>query len=467
MEVVKGYKLPFKSTPIQLSEPSIPIFSNSETFLVNESVKKLLETAAIVESVEESGQFVSKIFTVSKPDGSRRPIINLKKLNEFIDSPHFKMESIKVACTLVNRNSFMAVIDLKEAYHAIPIDNDHQKFLKFRWNGKLYKYTCLPFGLSVAPFLNTKITKPVLAFLRSKGFLLVGYLDDTLVIGNTLTQCADRVNEIIAIFDSLGFVVNFEKSQLVPAQEIRFLGFILNSVEMKLRLQLDKVDKILQKCKIVQKIRNVQIQTVAELIGMLIAATPATKYGLLYTRQLESEKTEALFQNSGNYKKIMHISEKSVSDLSWWISKLGSEWQYLRPRTPLLTITSDASPSGWGAECNSNEARGNWSEDHLGLHINVLELWAVFYGLNTFATRKDMHIMLRVDSSTAMGYINKLGGCKSFQCHDVAKLIWKWCEEREIIITATYINTKDNFVADRLSRAKVDVSDFMLSIILF
>lgn len=112
---------------------------------------------------------MSTVFTVPKPDGTRRPILNLKKLNEFIDCPHFKMETIRTASDLIFTDCFMSVIDLKDAYHAIPISQNSQKYLKFRWKGTLYCYTCLPFGLCLAPYLYTKLTKPIVARLRSQG----------------------------------------------------------------------------------------------------------------------------------------------------------------------------------------------------------------------------------------------------------------------------------------------------------
>ena len=60
-------------------------------------------------------------------------------------------------------------IDLKDAFFHIPILKTHCKFLRFFWRGKLYQFLVLPFGLCTAPFIFTKITKPVAAFLRLKG----------------------------------------------------------------------------------------------------------------------------------------------------------------------------------------------------------------------------------------------------------------------------------------------------------
>jgi hypothetical protein len=69
---------------------------------------------------------------------------------------------------------------------------------------------------------------------------------------------------------------------------------------MKLFLPEDKINRVIKKCRELLEKRICKIQQVAEVLGNIVAATPATKYGLLYTRQLESEKTQALSLNFGN-----------------------------------------------------------------------------------------------------------------------------------------------------------------------
>lgn len=84
--------------------------------------------------------------------------------------------------------------------------------------------------------------------------------------------------------------------------------------------------------------------------------------------------------------------------------------------------------------------------------VNVKELWAIFYGVKSLVHSEKIHVLIRTDSSTALAYVNKFGGCRSTGAHDVAKKLWQWAESREIILSANYINTKDNFIADKLSR---------------
>jgi len=96
------------------------------------------------------------------------------------------MESIKTAISLVSRTTWMGVVDLTVAYHGIHIHSSHHKYFKFRHRDQLYSFTCVPFGLCIAPWLYTTLNKPVISFLRRKGVVLVSYLDDNLLIAQTL-----------------------------------------------------------------------------------------------------------------------------------------------------------------------------------------------------------------------------------------------------------------------------------------
>ena len=64
--------------------------------------------------------------------------------------------------SLVSPGCFMAVFDLKDAYLVVPIAGSYVKFI---WNGQVYMYVVLPFGLSSAPRKFMKLLKPILALL--------------------------------------------------------------------------------------------------------------------------------------------------------------------------------------------------------------------------------------------------------------------------------------------------------------
>ena len=138
----------------------------------------------------------------------------------------------------------MAVLDLKDDYYSVPINLQHRKFLRFEFKGTLYEFTCLPNGLSSAPRVFTKLMKPVLAVLRFKGYRIVRYIDDILLIAETPDKLSQVVADTIALLRTLGFTIHDTKSITVPSQIAKCFGFILNSRNMTISMVPEKADCI-------------------------------------------------------------------------------------------------------------------------------------------------------------------------------------------------------------------------------
>ena len=143
------------------------------------------------------------------------------------------MESLSTVISLVKRNCFMASIDLKDAYYSGPVAPGHQKYLKFLWKGQLYKFVCFPNGLAFCPRKFTKLLKPFNSTLRQLGRLSVSHIDDSYLQGDDYSDCAKNVIATVRLFDSLGFTVHPTKSSFIPSQKLIILGFLIDSVEMK------------------------------------------------------------------------------------------------------------------------------------------------------------------------------------------------------------------------------------------
>ena len=54
---------------------------------------------SVVPREQKAKGFLSQLFCVPKKNGGKRPIINLKRLNSFVETLHFKMESIHMLKT--------------------------------------------------------------------------------------------------------------------------------------------------------------------------------------------------------------------------------------------------------------------------------------------------------------------------------------------------------------------------------
>lgn len=72
---------------------------------------------------------------------------------------------------------------------------------------------------------------------------------------------------------------------------------------------------------------------------------------------------------------------------------------------------------------------GTKKKAELTQYINYLDLKATFFGLTCFAAQKqNCEILLRIDNTTAVSYINRMGGIKYPKLNAIAKKIWQWCE---------------------------------------
>ena len=112
-------------------------------------------------------------------------MINLKALNQLINTKHFKMECIHMVKDLLKSGAGLPRVDLKDVYFSIPINWTHRRYLRFQALGKMYHFTCIPFRLSSAPWVFTKTLKPVLALLQEMSMRLVAYIDDILILAES------------------------------------------------------------------------------------------------------------------------------------------------------------------------------------------------------------------------------------------------------------------------------------------
>ena len=222
LQFVKGTKIEFKPgvTHFQTCvQPST--FNQSRSDIAALEIDKLLSKVVLHVSLEEEREFISPVFVRSKPDRTFHVILSLQCFNEFVQGYHFKLDTLESVIRLMKPKCFTASIDLN---YSVSVAKEHQKYLKFIFNGTLSKYKCLPNGLSSAPRVFTKLLKPAHAWLRTQGHFNLGYIDDSYLQGDTYVKCNNNVKATAFLFKRLGFNLHLTKSVIIPTQNLLFLG---------------------------------------------------------------------------------------------------------------------------------------------------------------------------------------------------------------------------------------------------
>lgn len=102
------------------------------------------------------------------------------------------------------------------------------------------------------------------------------------------------MESVIKLLTRLGFFINFEKASLIPNTSMRFLGFILDSVEMVLKPPEDKVTKALHLIQTFLEFKTFKIREVASLIGVVNHLSHDVDYGKAHIKGLGNDKIDAL-----------------------------------------------------------------------------------------------------------------------------------------------------------------------------
>ena len=464
-----GYSIPLREIPKQKHLPKNPKATGSAFDVLVEEALQLKSKGAVKAVTSCDGQYISSYFAVPKPRrvDQFRPILNLKYFNDFVSKYKFSMESLTSVRDWIQPGYFACSLDLKDAFLHIAMNNDSKKYLRFRWLDELLEWQALVFGLTCSPRVITKVIKPVIAFLRATWNILISiYIDDLLLQARTYEECVYHTQIVIVLFMALGWEFKWQKCTLIPSQQFVHLGFQFDTNLMTISVPTEKVKRLVSLCSDIYQQKSSSVLMLEKIIGTMESNRPAVPLAAMHYRSLQKQLIVAK-RFGRDPDKIIFLSQKSLTELSWWINPLGFAANATAPiREPkqTLDIWSDANTVRGGAHCSRGKFhQRNWTEKELSLdpHINLLELRAAKESL--FLAQPGDIIRLHLDSQVAAAYIRHQGGTKSQILSDEACLLWKEAVSRKVtLLTPHWLSSKDNAMADFLTRHTLPQWEFQL-----
>jgi ribonuclease HI len=462
--VSQGYYIPFLARPNLTCQVIRTILPQSQHAVLLEEIQQMLVKNAIEEVNPQTPGFYSTFFLVPKKDGGQRPVLNLKRLNKFVQVKSFKMQTLQLVLAQLHQGDWLASLDLKDAYFHVPVHPDYRKYMRFEFLGNLYQFKVLPFGLSTAPRVFTKILAPVIGLLHQKGIYIYPYLDDCLIVAKSKHMLQRALITTQEVLMQAGFVINFKKSHLSPVQRLKFLGLEIDTTLAAAFLPELRAQQLVLCCQRFMRVGQYQsIKMFLRLLGLMAATLLAVPYARLYMRPIQ------LYMNQNRDAKIHSLSHKImipcklVPVFRWWASMSnltqGLPWN---PPSPSVTLTTDASLKAWGGHLGDLRVQGRWTPLQSLNHINVLEMLAVFKALKAFQVTHQT-VLVQTDNTTVISYINKAGGTKSLQLCHLTWDLFAWCREHQVQLQAVHIPGTMNVVADRLSRHLASPTEWELN----
>ena len=420
---------------------------------------------------QELEGFYSTYFVVPKKDGGVRPILNLKPLNRCLPKQRFKMETLQSIISMMQPGLWLASVDLKDAYFHVPIAKKQWKYLRFAINGRAFQYKVTPFGLSPAPRLFTKVIDIIIVWLRLRGIRLHAYLDDVILIGSSPQEVLHALRMTIQVFAMAGFIINVKKSDLTPSQDLVYIGGRFRTDLGRVFLPEDRVAALVKVARVFMRVgQRLQARLWLQLLGLMAATIPSVQQARYRMRPIQWFLKRRWSAKRDKLHTLVMVTMELLPALQWWSDPHNlTQGRPFQEPTHQLTVTTDASMEGWGGHSSVGGDHqlfsGLWSQkERRKCHINLLELRAIRLTLENlvhFVTNKVVRV--ECDNTTAIYYLNKQGGTKSWPMCLEAALLYEWILQHGVTLRAVHRPGVDNVLADFLSRNRPDPTEWSLS----
>jgi hypothetical protein len=182
------------------------------------------------------------------------------------------------------------------------------------------------------------------------GIRSIFYLDDILVLGSTFLNCQANLQRALSILIEVGFIINWEKSNLIPTTNFTFLGMPWDSVEGSLSLPESKLQQLHSQASTLLSCAAPTCRQVMVLTGLVAAFHKAVPLLRLKSRYIQLSLNS--YSSVKDLQRTVTFLVEARRDLQWIrLLQIGDCHGHLWPLTAedcSIEVQTDASGRGFG-----------------------------------------------------------------------------------------------------------------------
>lgn len=203
-------------------------YSETDRKFIIDEINVLLKDKVIEESMSP---WRAQVLITGGGTHRKRLVIDYSQtINKFTELDAYPLPSIEALVSKIANNKYFSQIDLKSAYHQVPIHRKERPYTAFEACGKLYQFTRIPFG----------VTNGVSAFQRTMQFIInaeklqetYAYLDDVTICGKTQIEHDTNLKNFMAAVKKYKLTLNEDKCKFC-SDSISLLGYTVKNNTIK------------------------------------------------------------------------------------------------------------------------------------------------------------------------------------------------------------------------------------------
>ena len=414
---------------------------------------------------KDNGKETRLIFHLSYPKGGSS--INSETPSDLCSVQYCDFSDAVRRCLEEGQFCYVGKSDMKSAFRnlGLLVENFPWLLLKARSpiDGRIYWFVekCLPFGASISCSHFQRFSDSVAHIVKVKnhGKTTVNYLDDYLFADFLKRLCDAQIQRFLDICSEIGFPVSLEKT-FWGTQLLAFLGLLLDTARQIVCIPEAKVTRALELIDEMLAGKKTTVYKIQRLAGFLNFLCRSIVPGRAFTRRMYSYYTPTMKPHHH-----LNIRKEIRDDLEVWKNFLSDAGKvYCRPFMDFLRILkademdwyTDASGGiGFGGHLEHRWFQEKWSADFLRNKkpsIQFLELYAVTVSVLLWGhLYTNKRIKLYCDNENVVRILDEnSSGCKN--CMVLVRILVKACLSWNLRIFGQHVRTKDNYLADALSR---------------
>jgi len=479
-ELYRGFTEGFR---LQYTGPRISVFSSnlaSASQFKNETLKKLEKE---IQQGRMLGPFlfkpistlrISPIGLVPKHDGGWRLITNLShpsenSVNGYIDSDVCKVkyssfDSVLSMIYKLGCRAKIGKIDISQAFRLLIVHPSDFDLLGIYFEGYYYIDKCLPMGCAISCSLFEKFSTFIHWLVEQKSGLktLDHYLDDFIFAGaSSSNDCFLLMETFFSVSRELGIPIA-EKKTVGPTTVLDFLGFIIDTVHMMVKIPQDKLVRLRVSLLDVLTKKKITLKDLESVTGLMSFCSKAIPSARAFIRRFYD-----LIASVNNKKPhyFVRINKEVKKDVQVWLDFLEhfngicfipDDCWFTNHTLELYTDSSGNSQLGCGAYFRGHWAQFrwpcSWCDSDIMKNMSLLELIPIILALWIWSPElRNKKVSFYIDNQALVSIINK----RTSKDKKIMKLIRSLVfltMDNSIQFKALHIEGVKNNIADAISR---------------
>ena len=373
---------------------------------------------------------------------------------------YMSMDDLVQRITSYGTGTLLGKLDIADAFKHILVRSRDWDLLGSTYYNlethqkQYYVDLVLPFGLRSSPKLFNEYADALQFIMLKNGVSeCMHYMDDYVTLGpKNSTQCRNNLEIMQKVCDDIGFSINPNKLVL-PNTVIEFIGFIVDTNNMELRISENRLRDIIAELTLWEGRKTCKKRELLSIIGKLIFVSKVVRSGRTFVRRLIdlSRKVKYLHHR-------VNLNLSARKDIQWWLAYLPS-WNGITmlydsvwTTNQQLELYTDSSDIAIGAYFNDAWFYEVLDDKLRNMSINWRELYAIVIAITTWGKQLASKRLLIYCDNLSICYILQKGTSKSEIIMDLVRQLFYICAQYNIELSAKYVSTVNNGIADSLSR---------------